>query len=113
MKKEISLPRGIYLVILFPFLLTGVTLPADPTRPPDSLLKPQLKQISSQSLKLTAIFITHSTQWAVINNVIVKLGDHINQFTVTTITPNTVELNDAQNNREVLYLVNDVKQVKP
>ena len=107
MKKIIRIILG--CSIFFFWLLLGASNPnIDPTRPPRSKSVSQAGQL--QSFQLTAIFIHANYSIAVINDKAVKVGDQIDEFTVTTIRPFTVELTGPQNTREVLQLVPTVIQ---
>ncbi|OGT41966.1 MAG: hypothetical protein A3F42_07245 [Gammaproteobacteria bacterium RIFCSPHIGHO2_12_FULL_37_34] len=95
------------LILFVSWVLIGGTINIDPTRPP------KLKSASSipnQPFELTAVFIHPQYSIAIINKKAVKVGDQIDEFTVTTIRPYTVELMGPQNIREVLQLVTPVIQ---
>jgi len=101
----------LFLFLLSPFLigiLIGAVNQTDPTRPPK--LKSTAQGTFSQPFKLTAIFVYPQYSVAIINGKPVKVGDHIDEFTVTTIRPYTVELTGPQNYKEVLPLVTPVIQ---
>lgn len=100
----------IQLMILFCALLFIGAIPkVDPTRPPKSA---SVSGKSNQPLQLTAIFIYPKYSIAIINGKIVKVGDQIDEFTVTTIRPFTVELNGPQNSKEVLQLITPVRKIR-
>ncbi len=84
----------------------------DPTKPPDSQAVVKTTT-SSQPLSLTAIFIYPSYRMAIINGQTLRIGDHINEYTITAINPFTVELMRSENSKEVLSLTLTVKQLRP
>lgn len=104
------------LLLIAAFLLLGADPEppkaelVDPTRPPDFSAKAITSATGAQGLKLTATYIYPHRRMAIINGSIVKEGDQIDGFTITTITPYTVELVGSQNNKEILQLVKPVKQ---
>ncbi|TAK74636.1 MAG: hypothetical protein EPO11_06605 [Gammaproteobacteria bacterium] len=98
--------------LLFPFLLGASTM-IDPTRPPGTLFNPAGTDSSAGSLTVSAIFIYPNYRVAIINGRPVMVGDHLGDFTITSIMPFTVELIGSQNNQEVLPLVATVKQERP
>ena len=105
MKNQVN-SKLFYFIVLLP-LIIGADL-IDPTRPPDSILSPQSTS-TSQSLELTATFIYPHYQLAIINGQSVMVGDPIGAFTVTHISPYTVELMGPQSNKEILQLVPEIK----
>ena len=98
------------LLICLPCLL-GVSSLTDPTRPPGVIFGPQ-NTASSQPLQLTAVFIYPNYRLAIINDQVALIGDHIGEFTITTISPYAVELTGPQNAKSVLTLTVPLKQEK-
>lgn len=90
-------------------LLLGAAMPVDPTRPP-GYNDPVLEISQKKSLDLTAIFIYPTYRLAIINSQPLKVGDKINEYTVTSISANTVELNGPENTQEVLQVAASVKK---
>jgi len=78
----------------------------DPTRPPFSILTSR----EVQPLILTAIFTYPNGKMAIVNGRSVKIGDRIEEFTVTSITAYNVELIGPLHNKETLWLVTPIKQ---
>jgi len=99
-----------WLWLFAPFCANAAEL-VDPTRPPDSqfVTKPVN---AGQPLSLTAIFIYPNYRLAIINGQPLMVGDHINEFTITAITPFTVELMRSQDSKEVLSLTLTVKRLR-
>lgn len=62
---------------------------------------------------ITAIFEFPKYRIAVINGQYLKVGDKIDEFTITTITPYTVELRGPDNTSQVLNLFTQVKAPAP
>src|SRR5580700_1608209 len=73
----------------------------DPTKPANYIGEAG----ETNPLALTATFIYPTHQLAIINGTLLKVGDHYGQFTITSITPYSVELKGPQNTREELFLV--------
>ncbi len=100
--------KGLFCLLLA-CLLGASTLMTDPTRPPGTVLTPA-GAASQGSLTVNAIFIYPNYRSAIINGQIVMIGDHLGDYTITSITPFAVELSGPQNSQEVLPLVTPVKQ---
>lgn len=106
-------------VYLFIYMSSWVLLGAssagrDPTQPPTvSINTPSSTAPQSSALVLNAVFIYPDSKIAIINKQPVKIGDHINEFIVTSISLNTVELMGPSNRREVLELTTPVKSNQP
>lgn len=114
MKKPVNAMRYLPFLItmmLLPFLMGAATNMIDPTRPPDIIFSPK-SYSSNQPLKVTAIYVHSNYRLAIINGQVVKTGDHLGEFTITTINPYTVELTGSQNNQLVLPLTVTIKQQK-
>ena len=106
MKKQI---KAIFILLALS-QLAAVNEMVDPTRPPDA-------RISSQNdiggpLTVTAIFTYPGYQMAIVSGQLVMIGDQIGEFSVTSITANTVELVRSGKDKLVLELTPDVKQQK-
>lgn len=107
---------GTMLTLLFAvpvlWLLMGAVTLRDPTRPPNVTTPAEgtAAQASGQGDSLTAIFDYPDHQVAIINNQVMRVGDRIGEFTITAITPYTVELTGPNNTRQVLELVSTVKE---
>lgn len=85
----------------------------DPTRPPDySQTSGSKSPLLPDALTLTAVFIYPSYRIAIINNRVLKPGDQIGQYTVTTIDTNTVELVGPQHGKEILSLSPAIKTLR-
>ena len=83
----------------------------DPTRPPRAVLATLQREGNlPKPLMLTAVFIHPQYRLAIISGQAVKLGGTINGFTVTAITPYTVELLGPSNTKETLTLIEPVKR---
>lgn len=94
-------------------LVMGMNTLIDPTRPPNALLPDMGANANyGQSLQLTAIFIYSTYRSAIIGGRYVTIGDQIGEFTITNISPYTVELTSSKNQKEVLQLLPSVKQQK-
>ena len=102
MKKH---PKRSLLILIVSSLLIAAT---DPTRPPT--YAPTAAPVSKQPMQLTAIYIYPTKRFAIIGGRIVKEGDQVNEFTISTITADTVELTGSQRNKETLTLVTPVKK---
>lgn len=107
---------GTIMTLLFAipliWLLMGAVSLRDPTRPPNVTTPGDgtSSEKSQQGDSLTAVFDYPEHQVAIINNQVMRVGDHIGEFTITTITPYTVELTGPNNTRQVLELVSTVKE---
>ena len=97
--------RAVLPLTMLPLL--GATL-IDPTRPPGADITSQA-EVAGSPLQLTAVFIYPYSRMAIINGKTVRIGEHIGDFTVTSIEPFAVELTGTQDNKEVLLLVPTVK----
>ncbi len=84
----------------------------DPTQPPmAAVLSPTVNADQSPShLQLTAVFIYPTYKLAIINGAPLKEGDHLGEYTITTIATNTVELVGPTNDKLMLTLVMDLKK---
>lgn len=98
-------------VLLAPLLIAAAGM-VDPTRPPNFSVTPHTAAGPSQALQVTAIFIYPHYQLAIINGQSVMVGDKINDFIVTSISHDAVELTGPENEKESLPLTMDVKQRK-
>lgn len=98
-----------FLCVLLSLLLTAMT---DPTRPPDALLPASKGIVAAGPLRLTAIFIYSDRRSVVINGKTLTTGETIDEYTITNIQHDTVELKDSQGNKTVLNLFPVVKQVR-
>jgi hypothetical protein len=96
------------LVLLTPFMLGALAM-QDPTRPPNVSTNPNAAEVG-QPLAVTAIFVYPNRRIAIVNGQNVVVGDHVGELTVTSINQDTVELEGPQHTREVLQLVEPVKQ---
>lgn len=103
--KKLTKPL-LCLMIAFP-LLIGATSRRDPTQPPGALSAPDTIT-AGQPLDLTAIFVYPHIKIAIINGQVVKAGDHLGEYIITTINEDTVELTGPQNTLEVLRLLTPV-----
>jgi hypothetical protein len=90
-------------------LLMGFDSLRDPTRPPGYLVT---GANTADPLQLSAIFIYPHRRIAVIGNQSLTVGDKFGEYTITTITPNTVELVGPAGKLELLQLLPSVRQVK-
>lgn len=108
MKKLANTIKVIFGILLLP-LLMGSTAMVDPTRPP-GFTATHAAAAKEGPLTLTAVFIYPNYQIAIINGQTAMIGDHIDEFTITSITPFTVELVGPRNNKEILPLVTPLKQ---
>lgn len=106
-----NLIKFIFLTISSLLLIAAVNL-TDPTRPPQVPSTTNTTATPKQLLTVSAIFIYPNYKLAIINSQTVTIGDHINEYIVTTINPDTVELTGPQNSKEVLRLFLPVKQRK-
>lgn len=95
------------LSIVLPLLL-GATIYHDPTEPPGF----QGAESAKNPFGLSAIFIYPHQRFAIINGVEMEVGNHLGEYIITTITPNTVELTGNGNKIEVLQLITSVKQAR-
>lgn len=86
----------------------GAVSLVDPTKPPQ--LSPTNEITEQKSLNLTAVFIYPAYRLAIINGKAVMVGDKIEEFTVTTITPYTVELSGMNDHKEILQLTLPIRQ---
>lgn len=113
MRKQPNLLRYLSLLlgIAIFFGLLGADTLQDPTRPPTYSSTKQAI-VGSKQLVLNAIFVYPRDRFAMINNQVFRIGDKIGEFTVTNITPYTVELLGAQNSKEVLQIVQQIKLEK-
>ena len=107
MKKIIAKCLIGSIAFLYAWSITGATPRIDPTRPPKSKMTSSTPNLP---LQLTAIFIYPNYSVAIISGKAVKVGDQIDEFTVTTIRPFTVELSGPQNIKEVLQLLTPIIQ---
>lgn len=82
----------------------------DPTRPYDAFLDIQTIGESGGSLTLYATYIYPEYRLAIINGQIFKIGDKINEFTISSIDQNTVELTNAKLEKTILRIGTMVKQ---
>lgn len=92
--------------------LLGSAVIVDPTRPPEftDTLAANLG-INKQSLTVTAIFIYPDDRFAIINNQMARVGTKLDDFTITAITPYTVQMIDQEGKGKTLELIsNAVKQ---
>lgn len=92
-------------------LMGGVEL-RDPTKPPDA---PGVTSVTGSSSAeasgtVTAIFDYPDHRVAIVDNRVVQQGDRIGEFTITAITPYTVELAGTNNSKQVLELVSTIKK---
>jgi MSHA biogenesis protein MshK len=85
----------------------------DPTQPPGTLFNPQDNSSVSGALVLNAVFIYPTYRIAIISGQAVKIGDRINELTVSSIEQNTVELTGSKNEVTVLSLGAPIKQKSP
>lgn len=83
----------------------------DPTRPPVSVYQPEAAS-SQGAMIVTGIFIYPTYKVAIIDGKASTIGSQIGEYTITTITPNTVELAGSENTQQVLTLVKPVKVAK-
>ncbi len=102
MKKQLK------YIWIFPllFFLLGALPTIDPTRPPK--VNTNAQATPSEPYELTAVFLYPQYSIAIINEQTYKVGDKIDEFTITTIHPNTVELTGPQGNKEILQLTEPV-----
>lgn len=91
------------------WLMTGVTVLNDPTRPVDYRVS-SLTNETGNHLELTGIFTYPHLRVAIISGKPVTKGDHINEFIVTSIGPDTVELTGPKSNTETLQLITPFKK---
>ena len=103
-----SLFLSLMIIMLYPVWTWASNL-ADPTRPPGFV---GTGTANNKSLEVTAIFIYPTHRIAIINGQVLMVGDKINEFTVTTIEPNTVELVGSEQHVETLSLTMPVKEKK-
>lgn len=82
----------------------------DPTQPPIQFLPAKEGGGPEPTYGLTALFIRPNYQAAIINDEILYVGNHLGEYTITSISSNGVELQGSQNNREFLQLVPPVRQ---
>ena len=84
----------------------------DPTQPPmaATIAANNNDDKTPSTLQLTAVFIYPTYKLAIINGTPIKEGDHIGEYTITRIEPNTVELQGPTNDKLLLTLVMDVKK---
>ncbi len=96
-------------------MLTGAAKLHDPTRPPNApnTTSSTNEQANQMGDAVTAIFDYPDYRAAIINNRLVKVGDRIGEFTITSITPYTVELTGTDNSKRQLDIVSAVKERIP
>ncbi len=105
MKNRLLFLNKIFLLLLIPLIARGEIL-RDPTLPPNL---PASAAQSSSSFLLTAIFTYPNDRFAIINNNISRVGNHLDNFTITNITPDTVELSGSEGRFEQLKIAPTVK----
>lgn len=81
----------------------------DPTMPLGYHSQVSSPETKARSLKLSAIFVKKSGNYAVINDNIVSVGDKIGQYEVLTIMPETVTVKDVRGEVEELMLLKQVQ----
>ena len=85
--------------------------PADPTRPPNAMKSiSNAIMTSSNPLTLMAVFIYSKNKFAVINDRLVRVGDHFGEYIVTSIDPYTVRLTGPLNTVDTLLLAAPIKR---
>jgi hypothetical protein len=89
-------------------VLAATTKMTDPTRPPGTIFAPQTYSATEPS-ELTAVFIYPTYRLAIINKQMVKIGDQVGEFSVTSINAYSVELTGPEKNKVVLQLTTYVK----
>ena len=94
--------------ILTTIALMGLTMLPDPTRPPDSMLQPAFIN-ATQAITLTATIVSAHEQVAIMNGTIIRKGDKVGPYIVTSINSNSVELAGPQNSKEVVTITPAVK----
>ena len=97
---------SILSMVVLPLLL-GATAMHDPTEPPG-----YQGADAKNPFGLSAIFIYPHRRFAIINGAEMEVGNHLGEYIITTITPNTVELTGNGNTLEVLQLITSVKQAR-
>lgn len=96
------------VILLGSFCISAVTF-VDPTHPANYV--PSNNDTNSSSNKtLSMIFVSPTRREAIINGGVFHEGDKFGQFTITVITPYSVEMIGPQNTKEVLFLATDVKK---
>ena len=91
------------------FLLMGFV---DPTRPADVVETVKTSSVNNPNFfQLTAIYYKKNRSHVIINGEIKVIGDQMGEFTITAITPYTVELMGKENNKIILVINFPVKQL--
>lgn len=116
MKKQLS--RIFFAILFLPAIgiAAVTTMPPqlkDPTQPPGAIFNPQDDSSVSGALVLNAVFIYPTYRIAIINGQAFKIGDRINELTVSSIEQNTVELTGSKNEVTVLSVGSPIKQKSP
>lgn len=105
-----NLPKLTFFLLILPCIAMSDNLVRDPTQPPDAIHTDETG--SSTGPVLQAIFTSPGTHDAIINQQMVGVGDKIEEYTVTSITENAVELTKGNADRLVLELAPNIKERK-
>jgi len=95
--------------LLSSFAATGEGL-IDPTRPPTYQDSVSSKAQYTDNFILSAVLISPQRRLAIINGQQVMVGDKLGEFTITSISSNTVELIGPENRKQLLQLAAPVKK---
>lgn len=95
-------------VVLMGSLLISASTFVDPTKPPNYASTGNSTSVRNNSVSM--IFISPTKREAIINGKVFHEGDQFGQFTITAITPYSVEMTGPQNTKDVLFIATDVKK---
>lgn len=107
-KINSHLVKTIALLLTLP-ALAGMDSQRDPTLPPNLPSATTTETPNIQPINLYAVFIRENYRAAVINGQTYYIGDHFNEYIITKILPDAVELTGADNTHEVIRLAAPVR----